>query len=107
MPVKKSPFNAIFGQLFTQCTHGGIIVNVNHEVLDANGNVIPGIYAGGDCTTEYMVNTGSRTSGQDSGPSMGAAGLFGNYTARQGGGMMGLPKGITAAINIADYLKKA
>jgi hypothetical protein len=106
IPIKKGPFYAIFGQRFTQCTHGGIIVNDNHEVLDTNGNVMPGLYAGGDCTTEYTVSTGSWTIGQGSGPSMGSAGLFGNYSARQGGGMMGLPKGITAAINIADYLKK-
>jgi hypothetical protein len=106
MPVKKGPFYAIFGQRFRQCTHGGIIVNVNHEVLDTNGNVMPGVYAGGDCTTEYTVSTGAQTSGQGFGPSMGGAGIFGNYTARQGGGIAGIYKGMTAANKIAEYLKK-
>jgi succinate dehydrogenase/fumarate reductase flavoprotein subunit len=106
MPVKKGPFYAIFGQRFRQCTHGGIIVNVNHEILDANGNVIPGLYAGGDCTTEYTVSTGTQTGGQGFGPSMGGPGIFGNYTARQGGGFGGIYKGITAATNIAGYLGK-
>jgi fumarate reductase flavoprotein subunit len=107
MPVKKGPFYAIFGQRFKQCTHGGIIVNVNHEVLDANGNVMPGLYAGGDCTTEYTVNTGSQPGGQGFGPSRGGPGIFGNYTARQGGGFVGIYKGMTVAIKIAEYLKKA
>jgi hypothetical protein len=105
LPVKKGPFYAIFMQRFRQCTHGGIIVNAKHEVLDAKGNVMPGMYAGGDCTTEYSESSSSQASGQ-SGPFRGGAGIFGNYTARQGGGMMGIPKGITAAINIAEYLKK-
>jgi hypothetical protein len=38
---------------------------------------------------------------------MGGAGIFGNYTARQGGGFGGSYKGITAATKIAGYLKKA
>jgi fumarate reductase flavoprotein subunit len=29
---------------------GGIEVNTNTEVLDANGNVIPGLYAAGEVT---------------------------------------------------------
>jgi succinate dehydrogenase/fumarate reductase flavoprotein subunit len=143
IPVKKAPFYAIFLQPFRQCTHGGIIVNVNQEVLDAKGNVMPGLYAGGDCTTEYTLNTGSQTGGQggqqggQGGPQGGQggsqggqggsqggqggqgsgggggggmrsrAGIFGNYTAGTGGGMMGFYKGITAATNIAEYLKKA
>jgi succinate dehydrogenase/fumarate reductase flavoprotein subunit len=129
MPVKKSPFYAIFLQPFRQCTHGGMIVNVNQEVLDAKGNVMPGLYAGGDCTTEYTVNTGSQTGGQGGPQGMqggrggqggqgaggrsggggrrGSPGIFGDYLAGQGGGMMGFGKAITAAIKIADYLNKA
>jgi hypothetical protein len=41
MLVKKGPFYAIFQQLFRQCTHGGIIVNINHEVVDHNYWVSP------------------------------------------------------------------
>jgi len=142
MPIKKGPFYAIFAQRFRQCTHGGIIVNVNHEVLNAKGNVMPGLFAGGDCTTEYTTSTGDQTGsaqsvqggapGGQGGPSggqggapgtrggpggsggppagggiRGGVGIFGNYMAGQGGGMMGLPKGITAAISIAQYLGKA
>ncbi len=104
-PVKKGPFYAIFMQRFRQCTHGGIIVNSRHEVLDTRGNVMPGMYAGGDCTTEYTESTGTQASGQGSGPSRGGPGIFGNYRASQGGGMMGIPKGIIAAASIAEYLK--
>jgi hypothetical protein len=106
-PIKKGPFYAIFMQRFRQCTHGGIIVNAKHEVLDTKGNVMPGLYAGGDCTTEYTESTGVQTSGQGGGGMRGGPGIFGNYTAHQGGGMMGIPKGITAAIKIAEYLGKA
>ena len=108
-PIKKGPFYAIFQQRFRQCTHGGIIVNAKHEVLDAKGNVMPGMYAGGDCTTEYTESTGSQTGGQQQGGGgmRGGVGIFGSYIARQGGGMMGIPKGITAAANIAEYLKNA
>jgi succinate dehydrogenase/fumarate reductase flavoprotein subunit len=108
MPVKNGPFYAIFSQRFRQCTHGGIIVNVNHEVLDPSGNAMPGLYAGGDCATEYTVSTGAQTSGQGGGPAMmGGAGIFGNYTAHGGGGMAGIYKGYSAAISIAKYLGKA
>jgi hypothetical protein len=107
MPIKNGPFYAIFQQRFRQCTHGGIIVNAKHEVLDTKGNVMPGMYAGGDCTTEYTESIGTQTSSQGGGGMRGGPGIFGNYTAHQGGGMMGIPKGFTAAINIADYLKKA
>jgi succinate dehydrogenase/fumarate reductase flavoprotein subunit len=130
MPVKKGPFYAIFLQPFMQCTHGGIIVNADQEVMDAQGNVMPGLYAGGDCTTEYTINTGSQAGGPSGAPGgqpgqggapggqggapkgggggpMSRAGLFGNYKAGTGGGMMGLHKGIIAATKIAEYLKKA
>jgi hypothetical protein len=107
MPIRKGPFYAIFAQRFSQCTHGGIIVNVNHEVLDSQGNVISGLYAGGDCTTEYTVNTGAQPSGQGGGPFQASAGVFGNYIARGGGGMSGLCKGVSAAATIAKYLSNA
>jgi len=107
MPIKNGPFYAIFSQRFRQCTHGGIIVNENHEVLDTGGNVMPGLYAGGDCVTEYTVNTGAGTSGRVGGPPMGGTGIFGNYIAHGGGGMAGIYKGYSAAITIAKYLNKA
>ncbi len=109
MPIKNGPFYAIFGQRFKQCTHGGIIVTVNHEVLDAQGNVMPGLYAGGDCTTEYSAKTGAaQPGGPGGGGGMpGGASLFGNFTARAGGGMSGLCQGVAAAASIAKYLSNA
>jgi urocanate reductase len=122
-PVKKGPFYAIFSQRFRQCTHGGIIVNEDTEVLDPKGNVIPGLYAGGDCTTVYLIETGAKSAFQrrlkaaiaylkqgrkdgDAAPFSGPS-LFGNYYVMKGGGMDGLPTGYTAAIKIAKYLDKA
>jgi fumarate reductase flavoprotein subunit len=49
--IRKPPFYAFWGQRFTQCTHGGILVNDNTEVLDKNGKVMPGLFAGGDGTS--------------------------------------------------------
>jgi succinate dehydrogenase/fumarate reductase flavoprotein subunit len=104
LPIENGPFYAIFGHRFKQCTHGGIVVNENHEVLDAQGNTIPGLYAGGDCTTEY---TPAGEQSQDNGPLAAGPGLFGNYKGTPGGGMQGICKGITAAARIAAYLRKA
>jgi hypothetical protein len=107
MPIKNGPFYAIFSQRFRQCTHGGIIANANHEVLDTRGNVMPGLYAGGDCATEYTVSADTQTSGRRGGPPMGGTGIFGNYSAFGGGGMAGIYKGFSAAISISKYLCKA
>jgi fumarate reductase flavoprotein subunit len=49
--IRKPLFYAFWGQRFTQCTHGGIVVNDNTEVPDKNGKVIPGLFAGGDGTS--------------------------------------------------------
>jgi urocanate reductase len=106
LPIKNGPFYAIFGQRFKQCTHGGIVVNEKHEVFDAQGHLMPGLYAGGDCTTEYTPSTGAQAGGQ-SGPMMGGPGLFGSYKGTPGGGMQGICKGITAAAVIAKYLQSA
>jgi len=46
--IRKPPFYAFWGQRFTQCTHGGVVINENTEVLDANGKAMPGLFAGGD-----------------------------------------------------------
>jgi succinate dehydrogenase/fumarate reductase flavoprotein subunit len=121
-PIKKGPFYAIFSHRFRQCTHGGIIVNEDTEVLDPKGNVMPGLYAGGDCTTVYLLETGEKSAFQrrlkaaiaylkqgrkdgDAAPFSGPS-LFGDYYVMKGGGMDGLPNGYTAAIKIAKYLGK-
>jgi succinate dehydrogenase/fumarate reductase flavoprotein subunit len=143
MPVAKGPFYAFFGQRFCQCTHGGMVINENMEVFDAKGNVIPRLFAGGDCTTEYTLNTGSQGGGRSGqggqggshggqggapggqggqapsgrqdgsggqgggGGRGGSPGLFGDYISRGGGGLNGIIKGYSAAMNIAKYLDKA
>jgi hypothetical protein len=53
VPIKKAPFYAIFCNRWSQSTKGrnGIAVNSRFQVLDAKGEVIPGLYAAGDgCT---------------------------------------------------------
>jgi hypothetical protein len=104
MPIQSGPFYAIFGQRFRQCTHGGIVISENSEVLDVQGNAMPGLYAGGDCTTLYVANSGPRPSAQEDNPLGGGPSIFGNYIATPGGGIRGIPKGISAAASIAKYL---
>ena len=56
IPIVKPPFYAFFAQRFRQCTHGGIVVNSETmEMFDTKGNVMPGMFAGGDCTTYYTA----------------------------------------------------
>jgi urocanate reductase len=106
MPIKNGPFYAIFGQRFRQCTHGGIIVTSDHEVMDAQGNVMPGLYAGGDCSTEYRVKTaaseqsgggapGGGAPSEQGGPprGQGAPGGQGGQAAQGGPGGQGGPPG--------------
>jgi len=53
VPIRKPPFYAFFGHRFSQCTKGmnGVAVNPNFEVLDKEGEVMPGLWAAGDgCT---------------------------------------------------------
>jgi hypothetical protein len=102
-PVKKPPFYAFWGQRFTEVTHGGIAVNEDGEMLDTNGNVMPGLYAGGDCTTIYGSGESSGAPGGDRGgfPAGGAPpqggmpdGTGGQGGPPQGGGMPdGAPQG--------------
>lgn len=66
-PVKTPPFYAFWGQRFTEVTHGGIAVNEEGEMLDTKGNVIPGLYAGGDCTTIYASGSGDESTGDQGG----------------------------------------
>ena len=72
-PIRKPPFHAFWGQRFTQCTHGGIVVNDNTEVLDKNGRVIPGLFAGGDGTSSGDRGGGGLPGAINSGYSGGIA----------------------------------
>jgi fumarate reductase flavoprotein subunit len=97
-PVKKPPFYAFWGQRFTEVTHGGIAVNEDGEMLDTKGKAIPGLYAGGDCTTIYgsgnskqgggePARQGGAPGGQDGPPGggQGQGGAPGSQDGRQGG----------------------
>jgi len=54
-PIRKPPFYAIYGHRYSQCTKGlnGIAVNVQFEVLNSKGEVMPGLWAAGDTCTIY------------------------------------------------------
>ena len=48
--IDKGPFYAIKGYSCDRSTVGGIVTNVNSEVISQNGAVIPGLYAAGDAS---------------------------------------------------------
>jgi fumarate reductase flavoprotein subunit len=65
-PIKKPPFYAIFGNRWVQSTKGrnGISVNSRFQVLNKNGEVMPGLWASGDgCTIFGGFMIGSQTQG--------------------------------------------
>ena len=49
-PLDKAPYYACPGFVLVHHTMGGIEINENAQVLDVNGNVIPGFYAAGEVT---------------------------------------------------------
>ncbi len=50
-PVERGPFYAIYGQRFSECAMGGVMVDPQLRVLRGDGSVIPGLYAAGDATS--------------------------------------------------------
>ena len=48
--LDKAPYYGIKSTAMVHHTMGGIEINTNCEVLDTNGNVIPGLYAAGEVT---------------------------------------------------------
>jgi fumarate reductase flavoprotein subunit len=48
-PVRQARFYAVKCGLSLHCTLGGIKINDRMEVLDKKGQIIPGLYAGGNC----------------------------------------------------------
>jgi fumarate reductase flavoprotein subunit len=85
-PILKPPFYAFWAQRFTEVSHGGIAVNEEGEVLDIKGNVMAGLYAGGDCTTIYS------SSAENSGSSVAQGGPTGSQVGAPGG-QEGFPGG--------------
>ena len=129
IPIRKPPFYAFFGHRFSQCTKGqnGIAVNGNFEVLNTKGEVIAGLYAGGDGCTIFGGKTimrakpgapggGAAAPGAGSGAATGAAGGAPGASAANTNILSGEPSscsGLGAAfisgyycgINAANYLK--
>jgi hypothetical protein len=50
IPIRNPPYYAFWAHRFSQTTNGGIITNDNMEALDTKGNVMPGLFAGGNDT---------------------------------------------------------
>ncbi len=50
-PLEEGPYYAVIGLCFSEAAMGGVTVNDRCEVIRANGEKIPGLYAGGDCTS--------------------------------------------------------
>ena len=48
---EKGPYYAVYGGRFSEASMGGVTVNGNCEVVRNDGTPIPGLYAGGDCTS--------------------------------------------------------
>ena len=51
IPLDKGPYYAVYGQRFSEAAFGGVTVNAKCQVLRNDGSIIPGLYAGGDCTS--------------------------------------------------------
>lgn len=45
------PWYAVYGQMFSECSAGGVTVNEKCQVLRNDGSVISGLYAGGNATS--------------------------------------------------------
>ena len=63
--IKKAPFYAIYGNRWRQSTKGrnGIAVNSHFQVLNTQGEVIPGLWASGDgCTIfgDFVISNKSQ-----------------------------------------------
>jgi predicted oxidoreductase len=48
--IETPPFYAVWISLYVHDTCGGLAVNARSQVLDINGKVIPGLYAGGEAS---------------------------------------------------------
>ena len=136
IPIRKPPFYAFFGHRFRQCTKGlnGIAVNPKFEVLNTKGEVMPGLWAGGDGCTIFggvkrsmrgapgSAATGAAGSGTPGGapgagvaggaPGTGASGASAASTnilstegSPNGGLSSAVLSGYQAGINAGNYLK--
>jgi fumarate reductase flavoprotein subunit len=51
VPREEGPYYAIYGQLFSECAAGGLMVDARCRVLRNDNTPIPGLYAAGDATS--------------------------------------------------------
>ena len=51
IPREQGPYYAVYGQLFSECSAGGVRVDAKCRVLRNDQTPIPGLYAGGDATS--------------------------------------------------------
>ncbi len=59
--LTNAPFYALLAKPAVQGTFGGITVNELAQVLDTDGNVIPGMYAAGECADEGTMGEAPMT----------------------------------------------
>jgi fumarate reductase flavoprotein subunit len=53
LPLRKPPFYAVLGVQGFDTTLGGIKIDHRMEVVDQDGRPIPGLYATGDCASQW------------------------------------------------------
>jgi len=51
VPREQGPYYAVYGQRFSECAMGGLMVNDRCQVLRNDGTPIPGVYGVGDATS--------------------------------------------------------
>lgn len=84
-PVKGPKYYALKLVPCLSCTFGGLDANMDSEVLDNDGKVIPGLYATGECASAGMYGREYPTCGTSIGYSL----LYGRVAARK---IAGLPR---------------
>lgn len=56
LPVSKPPYFGVTTGAWLLCSMDGLTINEDMQVLDKAGEVIPGLYAAGDCAGGYFAN---------------------------------------------------
>lgn len=85
-PLKKAPFFALQVRNFCLVSVSGLRINENMQVLDRNGQVIPGLYASGNTSGGFFSDTYPRNV---HGISHGRAITFGRLAAKHAAGAKG------------------
>jgi hypothetical protein len=109
--VRKPPFYAIWGHRFSQCTKGlnGIAVNNDFQILNPNGEPMPGLWAAGDTCTIYgglvLQGFGQEKRGNQVENASGGN-ILSTTPSPCGGSMAAMVSGHIAGTHAAEYLKK-